>query len=280
MATDAEVKIAFIGDSHTNGYIGNLNPEKQGTMWNDNNYAEQFLDKTETHGVVYAMGGASNRVFVNWAKNVLDKFENLQDIVIQLTYPSRIVIAFDSFRTDLIDCDYLSKVIHRDEYFIRMMDYTLHENVVQSFFKPKPEDWNEFPGIGVSMEDGISQPDMWKEKFWKIKLFFELNTWLEKQDQMMWLYTIDNMCKERNVNLHLFKMKPETYYDFDINYYGKIKGNFNKISASEYFLQNGVNHLDYLLEDTEHYNTEYHKLIAEKYIPYILGDNNEKSMES
>lgn len=271
MATDADIKIAFIGDSHTNGYIGNLDPSKGGDMWNDNNYAEIYIEQNDIPGAVYAMGGATNRVFVNWAKNVLEKFKNLETLVIQLTYPSRFIIAFDSFRKDLINTDYLCETVHREGNLIRLMDYTLLDDVVQAFFKPAVEDWDKFPGIGASMEDGLSHPDIWHSKYFDIKLFFELNTWLEKQDHMMWLYTIDNMCKEKGVNLHFFKMKPDTFYNFDINYYGNISGKLHETPVSEYFKKKMIDHNDFLLDDTEHYNKDYHNLIAEKFLPYILG---------
>jgi hypothetical protein len=131
-------------------------------------------------------------------------------------------------------------------------------------------DYDNFPGIEFSGEDGLITPNIRKHTYMQVKLFFELNTFVEKREFLNSVYTWDNICHDNKANLHLFNFTNRLKFPTNFNYYGKLKNTKIAHKTVETFLSGlGINHTDYLLEDKEHYNTEYHELVAKNYIPWL-----------
>lgn len=276
MATvaDTDIEYGFIGDSHTAGFYEDNSGVPH--VWSTNNYAEIFLNKNKFNGVVYAMPGSSNRLYVNWTRILLDRYPNIKDIFIQLTYPSRWLIGFDQFSKTCVDVDNFTVPFNSDNSNIRRLtDAQLANDTLQLLFKPAPEFWDDFSGFKYNDTEGLVEPNITETPYYQVKMFFELNTHLEKQDQLMWIKLIDSMCHERNVNVHFFKINQKVWYDYKPNYWGDIKGNFSNIDIDTFMSKKNIQSKKYLI-DKEHYSKFYHELIAEKYIPHLLESKNGK----
>jgi hypothetical protein len=105
----------------------------------------------------------------------------------------------------------------------------------------------------------------------KIKTFFEFNTYLEKREYFNCVYTWDNICSDNDADLYIFNFMDRMIFPEYQDYYGKLKKTTISNKTVETFLRDlNVNHKEYLLEDHEHYNKDYHKLVAEKFLPWLI----------
>ena len=104
----------------------------------------------------------------------------------------------------------------------------------------------------------------------EIKLFFELNTHLERRDFLLNVFAWDRICGDHNAKLYVFNFMNRLKWPKSLEYYGQLKHTtVAEKTIEQYMLDINVNPVDYLLHDKEHYNFDYHKLIVEKYIPWI-----------
>jgi hypothetical protein len=158
----------------------------------------------------------------------------------------------------------------------KYMDLLVKEGRVQLYNKPTAEDYEKFPGLKISETDGLQQPDVRKNTFMEIKLFFELNTHLERRDFLLNVFAWDRICAENNAKLYVFNFMNRLKWPKSLEYYGALKNTtVAEKTVEQYMLDNGIDPQKYLLHDKEHYNTEYHKTIVERYIPWLK--NQKKS---
>ena len=107
----------------------------------------------------------------------------------------------------------------------------------------------------------------------QVKLFNELNTFIEKRDFLLNIYAWDRMAADAGAKLHIFKfMDRGVYPKYDL-YYGELTNTFiaNK-SVERFFKDKFVNYENYLLSDKEHYNKEYHSMIAKQFITWLKDE--------
>jgi len=264
----------FIGDSHTMGYKSV--PDKNGlgsfTQWNDNNYAEIYSEYNKKPVVIYALSGATNRLYTDWLKSMFEKYDDIDDVFICLSSFNRFIIAIDDLTNEeTLPIDWFQyKLDNSTDTVHRYMDGIVRDKTMQLLNKSTFADYDNFPGIEFSGEDGLITPDIRKHTYMQVKLFFELNTYLEKREFLNSVYTWDNICKDHGAQLHLFNFTNRLKFPSDLSYYGKLKNTKVATKTVETFLSGlGINHKDYLIEDKEHYNTEYHELVAKNYIPWL-----------
>jgi hypothetical protein len=264
----------FIGDSHTMGYKSIPNSKGLGsfTQWNDNNYAEIYQELTGKPVVIYALSGASNRLYTDWLKTMFDMYNDIDEVFICLASFNRFIIAHDDIsKEECIPTDYFTfKLENSTETIHRYMDGIVRDNIMQLLNKSVYDDYDKYPGIEFSSEDGLITPDLRKHTYMQVKLFFELNTFIEKREFLNSVYTWDNICADHNASLHLFNFTNRLKFPNQFDYYGKLKNTriANK-TVETYLKQLGVDHTQYLIEDREHYNKEYHNLVAKHYIPWL-----------
>ena len=102
------------------------------------------------------------------------------------------------------------------------------------------------------------------------KLFYDLNTHIEHRNFYKDIYTMDNICADNNAKLYLSVMRSRSKHPVDFNYYGDLKATtIDSQSIEDYMKSNDIDPNKHFLDDEEHYDTEYHKAIAENYIPWI-----------
>lgn len=265
----------FIGDSHTCGYV--TIPGKYGpgtwSVWNDNNYCDVFSEENNKAVSIYSMAGVTNRVYTDWIKTMFEKYNDIDEVFLCMAPFNRISLAFDSAMSDepiavdhftCFDKENSTDLIHR------YCDNILASDRAQLFNKPLYEDYEKFPGFEFSHEKGLTSPNLRKHTYMQVKLFCELNTYIEKRDFLNSIYTWDNMCADNGAKLYLFNFTERLKFPSNFEYYGKLKA--TKIAPKTvegYFASKMIDHTNYYIADKEHYNREYHTLIATKYIPWL-----------
>lgn len=264
----------FIGDSHTMGYKSAASGSGLGSFsqWNDNNYAEIYSELTGKPVVIYALSGATNRLYTDWLKTMFDMYNDIDEVFICLASFNRFIIAHDDItKEECIPTDFFTyKLDNSSDNIHRYMDGIVRDNVMQLLNKSVYDDYDKYPGVEFSVEDGLISPDLRKHTYMQVKLFFELNTFVEKREFLNSVYTWDNLCADHGANLHLFNFTERLKFPTQFDYYGKLKNTKIATKTVEaYTKQMGFDHSKYLIEDKEHYNKDYHDLVAKHYIPWL-----------
>ena len=128
----------------------------------------------------------------------------------------------------------------------------------------------KFPGVDIDVRQGLKTPNLRKNTFMEVKLFFDLNTFLEKRDFLLDVYVWDRMCAEHGAKLYLFNFTERLKFPSNLEYYGKLNNTTIATSTVEGYLASKIiDHKKYYQEDNEHYNREYHSLISSKFIPWL-----------
>jgi len=264
----------FIGDSHTCGYWSH--PTNQGpgsyTYWNDNNYAEVYAKENNKPVAIYAMAGVNNRVYTDWMKSMFDTYDDIDEVFLCMAPFNRFIIGFDGKLDDTVIPvnHFTTKMPSSDGFIDRYCDLTIKDDNLQLFNKALSDDYNTFPGLDLDPQNGLKTPNIREHNFMQIKLFFDLNTFIEKRDFLLNVFTWDRMCHERGAKLYLFNVTDRLRYPQTFEYYGTLKSTILTRKAVEgFFKEKHVDHTRYYLEDQEHYNKEYHTLIATKYLPWL-----------
>jgi hypothetical protein len=267
-------RAVFIGDSHTCGYDSIPNKVGPGTFsyWSDNNYGEIYSTTAIKPVAIYAMAGVNNRVYTDWLKTMFDYYNDIDEVFLCMAPLNRFVIAFDDVLTDsIIDVDHFTlKLDSPNEHIDRYSDPTIVDNKIQLFNKPIRDDYSKFPGMELSAEHGLKNPNLRKHTFMQVKTFFDLNSFTEKREFLQSVYAWDNICADNGAKLYLFNITDRLKYPQTFEYYGKLK--CTKIATKNvevFFTEKGIDHTQFYLEDKEHYNKEYHEMIANEYLPWL-----------
>ena len=87
---------------------------------------------------------------------------------------------------------------------------------------------------------------------------------------MQSVYAWDNICNDHGAKLYLFNVTDRLKYPQTFEYYGKLKCTTVADKTVEtFFTEKGIDHTQYYLADNEHYNKDYHQMIASEYIPWL-----------
>jgi len=265
----------FLGDSHTCGY--DSLPGKQGpgsySIWNDNNYAELYGLKHNKKTAIYAVPGSCNRIYPDWLKTMFDKYPDTDEVFVLLSSWNRFILAFNkTLSTEVLPVDYFTKKVKdkHDGLIDIYQDELFKGDRFQLYNKPHQGDFQEAVGAKFSHDNGLLDPDIRKDSFMKIKLFFDLNTHLEQRDFFKDIYTMDNMCADRNCGLYFFNMTDRMKFPKTFDFYGDLKvTKISPMTVENYFNKKFIDHKKYFLPDDEHYNKDYHKLVAEDFLEWL-----------
>lgn len=261
----------FIGDSHTCGYTSV--PGKSGygsySMWQENNYAKKYALQENIKSVIYALPGGHSDAYTNWLAWLLQKYENVNKVFISVSGVNRFTLANDQgqFKSDVVPLDHFTVQHVAEDLLDCYSDTPISGDFLQLYQKTISSDYDKFPEVTYNVFDGLISPDLRKNTYMEVKTFLEMNTHLEKQNFLKNVFVWDNLCRLKNVDLYVFRMTENQVFPKDFEYYGPLH---NTIvcpeSVSGYFSRKNIDHLKYLIEDNEHYNEEYHTLIAEKFL--------------
>ena len=271
------VKTLFIGDSHTCGYIaepGKVGPGSY-TYWNDNSYCDIYSEENKTPIAVYAMAGVNNRVYTDWLKTMFSRHKDIKEVFLCMSALNRFCIAYDPALLDEpISVDHFTvecvDEVKPNPMIRRYADLTQSEKQIQLFNKPTYNDYSNGVRFEISEEKGLVSPDLRKHTYMQVKLFYEMNTYLEKRDFLNCVYTWDNICTDHGAKLYLFHFTDRLKYPSDFEYYGKLKSTtIAPKTVQGFFSSRMIDHSKYLLPDQEHYNKTFHYMIATQYIPWL-----------
>lgn len=269
-------KTLFIGDSHTCGYSSTPGAIGQGSfeIWQDNNYAEIYASQNNKETIVYSMPGSCNIVYADWLNAMFEKHPDIDEVFLLLSSFNRFILAYDKLlRPDIVPSDEFTHYMGKDNTGLvdRYQDVIISdEDRLQLYQKPTDEDYSKFPGVKFSYDDGLTKPNIRESSFMEIKMFFDLNSHVEQRAFFKDIYVWDNMCNDRNINLYLFSMTDRLQFPKDLNFYGKLKSTYYETESVEtFFRKKNIDHTRYYISDQEHYNKDYHALIADKFIPSL-----------
>ena len=260
----------FLGDSHTCGYT--TIPGKIGVgsfeAWQENNYAEQYAMLHDKKTAVYAMAGASNKSYTDWLRSLLNKYHDVDEVFILLSGFNRFMISANpNLNENILPVDHFMTPYDKGDGIDRFYDEVIVEDFLQLNQKPNGYDYEKFPKIEFSMEHGLISPDLRKNTYMEIKTWMELNTHLEQREFFKDVYIWDKMCADVSCKLYLFQMTDRLKFPSDFNFYGKLTNTvISPVSIQSFFGQRNIDHTKYYLVDKEHYNVDYHKLIADKFL--------------
>lgn len=260
----------FLGDSHTCGYKSFK--DMSFTMWNNNNYATIYSDIYNKPSLIYAQPGSTFRVYTDRLYTMFDRFNDIDEVYLCLTPFNRFTLAWDDLSMpSCIPVDFFTYDIDKKEDRIqRFQDETVKDNRLQLFQKTIYEDYDKMPHLSFSEEGGLKSPDIRKTPFMQIKTFFEFNTYLEKRDFFNALYSWDNICNDHGADLFIFNFMDRMIFPDYNEYYGKLKKTVVSSKTIEsFFKEKGIDHSRFLIEDKEHYDENYHRLIAETFLPWL-----------
>jgi hypothetical protein len=218
------------------------------------------------------MAGVNNRVYTDWLATMFQRYNDIDEVFLCMAPFNRFVVAFDHELSDnVIDVDHFTlKLESPNDQIDRYADPTIVDNIIQLFNKPVSADYGKFPGIEFSDDHGLKSPNLRKHTFMQIKTFFDLNSFTEKREFLQSVYAWDNICNDHGAKLYLFNVTDRLKYPQTFEYYGKLKCTTVADKTVEtFFTEKGIDHTQYYLADNEHYNKDYHQMIASEYIPWL-----------
>jgi hypothetical protein len=262
-------KTLFIGCSHSMGY-NDFNLNTPTNTWQENNYAEIYSQINNKEVIVMASAGCGNRVFPNFLAYALKNHNDIDEVFVQSTYWGRFPVA--------INPDLNEQEIFPLDFFIEK-EPKMHENVqhyslglsqqgkyLEQYLKPEVDDYDKMPYI----KDTIpfrSEPDIRRSSKAYIQMWHYNQTHLEQQDYMKDMTFIDMLCNDKQIPVYLWNINNRCFIPKELNgFYTNLKQTNIANTDAISFLGS---HLETEKVDSEHYNYHVHKLIAEKYIPYI-----------
>jgi hypothetical protein len=268
----------FLGDSHTCGYDsipGKIGPGSY-SMWNDNNYAELYGLAHNRQTAIYAVPGSCNRIYPDWLKSMFERYPDTDEVFVCLSAWNRFILAYNKMlSTDVLPVDYFTKkVSEKHNGLVHIYQDELYkEDRFQLFNKPHQGDFKTIPGAGFDKDHALIDPDIRKDNFMKVKLFFDLNTHLEQRDFFKDIYLMDRMCTDNACSLYLFNMTDRMKFPDSFEFYGKLKSTVvAPLTVESYFRKKMIDHTKHYTSDNEHYNHYYHSLIAGDYLEWLKED--------
>ena len=263
----------FIGDSHTIGYktiAEKIGPDSW-SYWNDNNYAEIYSEINNKNIVIYAQPGATNNLYTVWLASMFQKYSDIDEVFLCLAPLNRITLSFDpdlKFNVEPLD-HFMYEHSESTEKCRKFSDKPIAGNTVQILQIPTADDYKKIPSNGFSAEHGLTSPDLRKDSYMSVKLFYECNTVLEKREFLLNMYAWDKICTENNAKLYVFNFRTRGVWPEQSNYFGKVDLKRADQSVEQYLNTLGHKAEDYFIEDKEHFNNQYHKLIATEYLTWL-----------
>jgi len=257
----------FVGCSHTMGFY-DPGSEIYGTKtWQDNNYAEFYSEIYNKPVVIMASAGAGNRAFPRFISYAFDLYNDIDEVFVQSTYWGRFPVAMNPTldNKNIYPIDFFIEKQKSDKNIDRY-DIGLYQgDHVEYYLKPKARDYDDFPYM-KDTKPFISEPDVRRTSHLYMQMWHHSNTHLEQEDYFMNMAVCDTICAKNNANLYIWNINNRCYIPKETkNYYTKLNAKIAPIDAESYLKKE----LEIDTIDGEHYSTNVHRAIAERYIPYI-----------
>ena len=257
----------FVGCSHTMGYRDDLS-DNEPNVWRDNNYAEIYANINNKPVVVMASAGAGNRAFHRFIAYAFKQYDDIDEVFVQSTYWGRFPVAInptlDEKKTFPLDF-FIQKDFETENVQRFSIALSPDNKYLETYLKPWPSDYDDFPYM-KDTKVWESEPDIRRTSHVYMQMWHYSNTHLVQEDYFTYMTMCDMLCEKNNASMYIWNINDRCYIPKETkDYYTKLNAKIASVDAENYLKK-------YIKIDTvdgEHYSTNVHKAIAQRYIPYI-----------
>lgn len=278
------MRIAALGCSHTCGYHVKDMPEDKvldintwpfSGKWNDNNWAEFYINNKDAEGVIFANSSNGWWEYSEWLSHLFKTYDDIKEVVVQNTYWNR-------FRLSMMDPPDYENMVPLDELYhlehkkgnIDLWLKRIHNEKRDVFdipFQCYPQDYSDRLHFNVKFNPRfmVDEPDLRAEPFMKVKTWMEIMSLKAQREWFKEIYIIQELCRNNGAKVKLFGLNSWTWIPKEMN---KEFFDFNyiqvaKTTVEDWFLQQKDINVGNHTVDGEHFNEMIHKMIATEYLP-------------
>lgn len=283
------MRIAALGCSHTCGYHVKDMPEDKvldintwpfSGKWNDNNWAEFYINNKDADGVIFANSSNGWWEYSEWLSHLFKTYDDIKEVVVQNTYWNR-------FRLSMMDPPDYENMVPLDELYhlehkkgnIDLWLKRIHNEKRDVFdipFQCYPQDYSDRLHFNVKFDPRfmVDEPDLRAEPFMKVKTWMEIMSLKAQREWFKEMYILQELCRNNGAELKLFSLNKWTWIP-DEMLIPQLRNSFYKFDhiqvasshVEEWFLREKKLDITKETIDGEHFGEDIHKIIALEYLP-------------
>ena len=267
------MRTAVIGCSHSAGYQFPP-PDGIHDRWNDNNWAEIYINNQDKDGVIFACPGRGWYDYSERLAYLFKKYNDIDEVIVQQTYWNRFRFGFSTpcFYENIIPLD-AHMMQEETKGNIDCYNIAMWNDELKSFDGGRitlAGDYAIQPTVSMKFDPfDLIEPNLQQEGYQRLKSWYEVMTVVNQRQFFKEVYLWNTMCKENNAVLKIFAMNDQTWLPKDLNMIGNIQADVSEKTVLQFLLTKGK--LEEFVVDDEHFNLEAHTLIANEYIPNMKG---------
>lgn len=267
------MRTAVIGCSHSAGYQFPP-PDGIRDRWNDNNWAEIYINNQNKDGAIFACPGRGWYDYSERLAYLFKKYNDIDEVIVQQTYWNRFRFGFSTpcFYENIIPLD-AHMMQEETKGNIDCYNIAMWNDELKSFDGGRitlAGDYAIQPTVSMKFDPfDLIEPNLQQEGYQRLKSWYEVMTVVNQRQFFKEVYLWNTMCKENNAVLKIFAMNDQTWLPKDLNMIGNIQADVSEKTVLQFLLTKGE--LEEFVVDDEHFNLEAHTLIANEYIPNMKG---------
>lgn len=267
------MRTAVIGCSHSAGYQFPP-PDGIHDRWNDNNWAEIYINNQNKDGAIFACPGRGWYDYSERLAYLFKKYNDIDEVIVQQTYWNRFRFGFSTpcFYENIIPLD-AHMMQEETKGNIDCYNIAMWNDELKSFDGGRitlAGDYAIQPTVSMKFDPfDLIEPNLQQEGYQRLKSWYEVMTVVNQRQFFKEVYLWNTMCKENNAVLKIFAMNDQTWLPKDLNMIGNIQADVSEKTVLQFLLTKGE--LEEFVVDDEHFNLEAHTLIANEYIPNMKG---------
>ena len=282
------MRIAALGCSHTCGYhVGDLPDNEQdwnletwpfSGKWNDNNWAEYYINNKGADGVIFANPSNGWWEYSEWLSFLFKKYDDIKEVVVQNTYWNRFRLSmhYPQHYEKMIPLDELYELEHKKgniDLWIKRI-HNKEQDVFDIPMQAYPVDFQNNCKFTVKFDPRfmMGDPDLRSVPYMTVKTWMELMSLKAQREFAKELYIMQELCRNNGASFKVFALNKWTFIPENLNDFFKFDlMEVAKQDVESWFLQNLDTNIGTKTIDDEHYNKEVHEIIASKYLPSQFG---------
>ena len=282
------MRIAALGCSHTAGYhVGDLPDNEQdwnletwpfSGKWNDNNWAEYYINNKGADGVIFANPSNGWWEYSEWLSFLFKKYDDIKEVVVQNTYWNRFRLSmhYPQHYEKMIPLDELYELEHKKgniDLWIKRI-HNKEQDVFDIPMQAYPADFQNNCKFTVKFDPRfmMGDPDLRSVPYMTVKTWMELMSLKAQREFAKELYIMQELCLNNGASFKVFALNKWTFIPENLNDFFKFDlMEVAKQDVESWFLQNLDTNIGTKTIDDEHYNKEVHEIIASKYLPSQFG---------
>lgn len=264
-------KTLFVGDSHSGGYWASKTGQ---VKFGDENCYGRIYSEEIAPCIVYADPGTSNSVYPRWISAMLEKYTDIDKVVIQTTHWDRWQMGYSKhLGFPELPNDYFLSTTEERKNFTLHSDYsTIDYSIVRWSDKIK---FDKISASGNQMWPQHWAPKDWPghtQEFCNTVVHHQILTHLVYEQYCKDIALIDSMCAGKNIPVYIWRINDDVEIPEKLDSFMPLTQTKLFTASAETWINNNLNiDISTMLQDEVHYNTAAHKLIATKFIPEVLN---------